>query len=56
MSNPAFDRWWEEWQARNEALYIEAGRERWAQAHLDFHFSSTNIPTTKENDNEQDHD
>lgn len=43
--NAEFARWWDEWAARNEALYVEAQRERelavarrWARAHIRFWF------------------
>jgi len=60
VSNPAFTRWWEEWRSRNEALYIEAQRERelagvqrWARAHIEFHFGNS---SNEGNDNEQNND
>ena len=41
----AFDNWWRDWAARNERLYDDMQRarelaiaQRWAQAHIDFHF------------------
>lgn len=57
----AFQRWWNDWAARNDALYAEAQRRRelavarrWAQAHLDFHFGANSIKES--NDHEQNHD
>lgn len=50
----SFERWWNAWAERNEALFIEAQRERelavarrWADAHMKFWFGDANSNSTE---------